>query len=289
MLEREPLARGHAIGTEEREFPFSPADFRAIAAMLRDQTGITLSESKAPLVYGRLAKRLRALHFADFADYVAHVASPAGVGERRHLLTSMTTNVTRFFREPHHFEHLRTDILPALLADRPKRGRTRLWSAACSTGQEAYSIAAVLACFVPDLERSDVKVLATDIDPVVLEHARTGRYETLDGVPPALRGWFHRDGEVWTVDPVLRRLIAFKSLNLNGPWPVRGPFDAVFCCNVAIYFDQDRQARLWSAFADVIRPGGVLYIGHSERMGGNAAAAFEKIGTTTYRRRSSLP
>jgi len=217
------------------------------------------------------------------------LTGPDAAAERRHVVTSLTTNVTRFFREPHHFEHLRSHVIPALLSDRSGGGRIRFWSAACSTGQEAYSVAAVIAALLPNGARPDVKVLATDIDPVVLERAQAGRYESIDGVPPEFRRWFRRDGDAWLVDPLLRELIAFRPLNLNGPWPMKGPFDAVFCRNVAIYFDQQMQNRLWSAFAEIITPDGILYIGHSERVGGPAAASFDNTGITTYRRRSRLP
>jgi chemotaxis protein methyltransferase CheR len=202
------------------------------------------------------------------------------------MLTALTTNVTRFFREPHHFEHLRSSVLTPF-AQGKKIDRLRLWSAACSTGQEPYSIAAVVADTIPNAARMGIKILATDIDPTVIQHAQNGTYDSIDGVPPEMRRWFERDGGGWSVDPVLRSLITFKCLNLNAQWPVRGPFDVVFCRNVAIYFDHDVQARLWSSFAGVMPPGATFYIGHSERVSGTAAAVFENIGITTYRRRSA--
>ncbi len=201
----------------------------------------------------------------------------------------MTTNVTRFFREPHHFEHLRTAVLPPLLSAARTGARVRLWSAACSTGQEPYSIAAIVAELMPDAPSYDVKVLATDIDPVVLEQGRTGRFDSIDGVPAGLQRWFERDGKVWSASATLRSLVTFRPLNLTAPsWPMRGPFDAVFCRNVAIYFDQDVQSRLWASFAAIIGPGGMLYIGHSERLTGPAASAFETAGITAYRRRGAV-
>jgi chemotaxis protein methyltransferase CheR len=269
----------------EREFRFTRADFVAIAAALRAEAGISLPDGKAPLVYARLAKRLRTLELSSFRDYTALLAGPAGIEERRQLVTALTTNVTRFFREPHHFDHLREAVLPPLLLEAGRKGaRVRLWSAACSTGQEAYSIAAVVTDLLPEAASLDLKVLATDIDPVVLDQARSGRYGSIEGVPAGLQRWFERDGECWSAHRSLRALLSFKPLNLTGTWPMRGPFDAVFCRNVAIYFDPSVQARLWSAFADVIEPGGTLYIGHSERVGGPAAAVFKNVGVTTYRR-----
>jgi chemotaxis protein methyltransferase CheR len=152
----------------EREFRFTRADFVAIAAALRAEAGISLPDGKAPLVYARLAKRLRTLELSSFRDYTALLAGPAGIEERRQLVTALTTNVTRFFREPHHFDHLREAVLPPLLLESGRKGaRVRLWSAACSTGQEAYSIAAVVTDLLPEAASLDLKVLATDIDPVV--------------------------------------------------------------------------------------------------------------------------
>ena len=273
---------GNALPAQ-REFKFSQSDFQAIAAAIGEQAGISLPVSKAPLVYARLVKRLRTLNLTDFADYVALLRGPGAQQERRFLLSALTTNVTRFFREPHHFGHLRTNVL-APLVQAKQVGRLRLWSAACSTGQEPYSIAAVVAETIPECDRGDVKILATDIDPDVLAQAEQGRFDQIDGVPPFMRRWFERDGDGWSVDPALRRLITFNCLNLNARWPVRGPFDVIFCRNVAIYFDQDVQARLWSAFAGVMQPGAKLYIGHSERVNGPATAAFDNIGITTYQR-----
>lgn len=281
-----PARRDHAAGAGEREFKFGQADFRAIAAVLREDAGINLPDGKAPLVYARLVKRLRVLGLTNFADYVTLLRGPDAHEERRFMLTALTTNVTRFFREPHHFDHLRANvILP--LAQSHKGERVRFWSAACSTGQEPYSMAAVLADSFPGASRGDVKILASDIDPNVLEQAKTGRYESIDGVPPDMRRWFERDGAGWIVDPALRALISFRCLNLNAKWPFRGPFDAIFCRNVAIYFDQEVQSRLWMAFAGVMQPGSTLCIGHSERVNGPAASMFDNIGITTYRRRST--
>jgi chemotaxis protein methyltransferase CheR len=272
----------------EGEFRYSEQDFRAIAGMLRQDAGINLPPGKSTLVYARLAKRLRALGVSTFNAYVEHLASADGTEERRHMVTALTTNVTRFFREPHHFEHLRSAVLPGLLREAAQKGRrVRLWSAACSTGQEAYSIAAVVADLMPEAANSDVRILATDIDPVVLEQARAGRYASLEGVPAGLRRWFKQDGAEWAALPVLHSLLSFKELNLTRPWPLRGPFDAVLCRNVAIYFDAEVQSRLWQGFTGVIAPGGMLYIGHSERLSAPASEAFDNVGITAYRRRGS--
>lgn len=283
--------RGLAPG----EFVLTRADFRQIAAMLHAEAGIYLPETKAALVYSRLAKRLRALGLASFRDYCALVAGRDGVDERQQMLAALTTNVTRFFREPHHFEHLRTQVLPTLLRAARQGERVRLWSAACSSGQEPYSIALTVLSLMPDAGRYDVKILATDIDANMLAEGERGVYAeaVLEAVPAKLRArWFapsggarRGDSKAFCVDESLRGLVSFRELNLIGAWPMKGPFQAIFCRNVAIYFDDETQARLWSRFAPMLDAGGRLYIGHSERIVGAAADLFESEGVTAYRLR----
>ena len=207
------------------EFVFTGEDFRQIAAMLHADAGIHLPESKATLVYSRLAKRLRALGLQSFRDYCALVASADGADERQQMLAALTTNVTRFFREPHHFDHLRKQVvLPPLLDAARRGGRVRLWSAACSSGQEPYSIA--LTVLSPDARRGaviDVRILATDIDP---QHGRRGergrlrrRAALTAGARRAAPALVHSDaaatdGEMRaSVDDALRELVAFRELN----------------------------------------------------------------------------
>jgi chemotaxis protein methyltransferase CheR len=273
----------------EGEFLFTEGDFRKIAAMVHGDAGIALHETKATLVYSRLAKRLRALGLSNFHDYCALVAGPDGLDERQKMLAALTTNVTRFFREPHHFEHLRDKVLPPLLAAAKSGGKVRLWSAACSSGQEPYSAAMTILSLAPDAANLDIKILATDIDPNVVADARTGIYaeSLLTGIPDDYRRrWTTplaaRPGSVQIADEA-RALITFNELNLIGDWPMKRRFDAIFCRNVAIYFDDETQARLWSRFAPLLPRGGRLYIGHSERIAGPAAACFEPDGITTYR------
>ena len=271
------------------EFTLTERDFRAIADLLRQDAGITLPDGKETLVYSRLAKRLRALGLPGFPDYVALLQHPDGVDERRHMLRALTTNVTRFFRESHHFDHLRTTVLPPLLAAARAGKRVRLWSAACSNGQEPYSIGLTILGLLPDAADLDLRVLATDIDTDMVALGQAGRYDedTLSPVPAPLRSrWFRpaRDGDGMEAGPELRRLVQFRELNLIGAWPMRGGFDAIMCRNVAIYFDAETQALVWSRFAPLLAPGTHLYIGHSERLSGPAAAGFVPAGTTIYRR-----
>ncbi|MFZ5721168.1 MAG: CheR family methyltransferase [Pseudomonadota bacterium] len=272
----------------EGEFAFTEADFRKISAMVHGDAGIHLPEAKATLVYSRLAKRLRALGLGSFKDYCALVAGADGLDERQKMLAALTTNVTRFFREPHHFDHLKEKVLPPLLDAARRGGRVRIWSAACSSGQEPFSIAMTVLSLMPEAPDKDVRILATDIDPNMIAEGRSGLYapHLLEGVPADYRKkWTSptASGAVKMSDD-LRALITFNELNLIGEWPMKGKFDAIFCRNVAIYFEDDTQARLWSRFAPLNSIGGALYIGHSERIQGPAVAAYRPDGVTTYRR-----
>jgi chemotaxis protein methyltransferase CheR len=267
------------------EFVLTRDDFQKISRMIYADAGINLSEGKAALVYGRLAKRLRALKLQAFRDYCELVASPEGEGERQEMLTSLTTNVTKFYREPHHFEHLKTRVLgPAKAA---RRGRVRLWSAACSTGQEPYSMAMTLLSCWPEAFNQDVKILATDIDRNVIATAEAGDYDEaqMKGVTPdARRKFFEPAGEGrFRVTDAVRCLVSFRRLNLLEDWPMKGQFAAIFCRNVVIYFDEATQQTLWEKFAPRLSPEGALYIGHSERVTGPATAKLRADGVSTYK------
>lgn len=280
-------ARRAPVAAPVGDLPFTDADFDAISRMLRLDAGIDLPPGKASLVYARLSKRVRALQLASFGDYCALLTAAGGEDERREMLCALTTNVTRFFRERHHFEHLEREALPPLLAHARAGGRVRLWSAACSSGQEAYSMALSILSVEPSAARLDVKILATDIDPQIVAQAREARYsaEALADVPAAARArrFVQTDDGLWRPDEETRALVSFRMLNLNGDWPMRGGFDVIFCRNVAIYFDAATQHALWSRLARQMTPGGWLYIGHSERVAGDAAQALASSGVTTYR------
>ncbi|HEX5379674.1 MAG TPA: protein-glutamate O-methyltransferase [Phenylobacterium sp.] len=278
--------KGSGTGLVEGEFPFTTDDFNKIAQILHSHAGIALAEGKAALVYSRLAKRLRSLGLRSFREYCALVEDSNQVDERQAMMAALTTNVTRYFREPHHFDHLRDHVLPRLV-DRAKRGgRIRLWSAACSNGQEPYSMAITVLAALPDAANLDVKILATDIDPNMVAEGRAGIYreEAVSPVPVDLRRrWFRKAGaDRWEVADELRALVSFRELNLIGDWPMKGKFDAIFCRNVVIYFDEPTQERIWSRFAPMLESGGTLYIGHSERVTGPAAQIFQTTGLTTY-------
>jgi chemotaxis protein methyltransferase CheR len=281
-------ARMETAPVVDGEFAFTEGDFRKIAAMVHGDAGIALPDTKATLVYSRLAKRLRALGLSSFKDYCALVGGKDGLDERQKMLAALTTNVTRFFREPHHFEDLASKVLPPLLQRARAGGRVRLWSAACSSGQEPYSAAMTLLSLMPNAADFDIRILATDIDPNMVVDGRNGVYSEnlLAGVSAEhRRRWTATEpsGAVRMADE-LRALVTFNELNLIGDWPMKGRFDVIFCRNVAIYFEDDTQARLWSRFAPLLQPGGTLYIGHSERVAGPAAALLTPDGVTTYRK-----
>jgi chemotaxis protein methyltransferase CheR len=270
----------------EGEFHFGAEDFRRIAAALHAASGIALPDSKATLVYSRLAKRLRALGLENFRDYCALIAGADGVDELQRMVVALTTNVTRFFREPHHFEHLKTELLPSLLVGARKGAPVRIWSAGCSNGQEPYSIALTILSMMPDAADHDVRILATDIDTKMIAEGRAGLYsdQVLDPVPADLRTrWFEREAGGWRACDTLRRLVVFNELNLMGEWPMRRPFQAIFCRNVVIYFEEATQSRVFARFVPLMAPDARLYIGHSERLCGEAGTRFSTDGVTTYR------
>jgi chemotaxis protein methyltransferase CheR len=272
------------------EYPLTRRDLMEIAAMIYSDAGIYLNETKASLVYSRLSKHIRNLGLSGFREYCALVSSPAGSAPRREMLSHLTTNFTRFFRENHHFEHLRDHVLPDLLHRAKMGGRVRIWSAASSDGQEPYSIALTVLSMMPNVADYDLKILATDIDPKILAIARAGAYDesALETVSPALRKQWFSEVEVqgrrkFQVDDRVKRLITYNELNLMAQWPFKGKFDVIFCRNVVIYFDEPTQTKIWSRFAELLPEGGHLYIGHSERVSGDAKHVFDNIGITTYR------
>ena len=272
------------------EYPLTRRDLSEIAAMIYSDAGIYLNDSKASLVYSRLSKHIRNLGLKGFREYCVLVASPEGAAARRDMLSHLTTNFTRFFRENHHFEHLRDEVLPGLIAQAKSGGRVRIWSAACSDGQEPYSIALTVLAALPNAADYDFKILATDIDPKILALARAGVYDenALETVTPAMRKQSFREVDVggrrrFQVDDRVKKLITFNELNLMAQWPFKGQFDVIFCRNVVIYFDEPTQMKIWSRFASLLPEGGHLYIGHSERVSGDAKNLFDNTGITTYR------
>jgi chemotaxis protein methyltransferase CheR len=277
------------IAAPAREFDFSETDFRTLKQLAYDYAGIALSESKENLIYSRLSRRLRALKLQTFRDYCDYLAETPS--EIENFINSISTNHTKFFRELHHFEHFRAHVaLPfAQAIARKPHGRLRVWSAGCSTGEEPYTIAVVLTREIHDFASNDVRILATDIDTDVLRKAARGEYvaASIDEVPKEYQTFFPRQqglsGERVVIEEDVRSLVAFRRLNLMEPWPFSGLFDAIFCRNVMIYFDAPTKAALVERFKRQIKPGGWLYIGHSESLIGSHPG-LDLVGRTTYRR-----
>lgn len=271
------------------ELTLTQREFETFRVLIKRITGINLSESKRQMVERRLGGRLRALGLTDYAEYLQHLES-GDAEEIEQFVNAVTTNLTSFFRENHHFE-----FLAKLLAERdssPGAGerRLRIWSAGCSTGEEPYSIAATLHEGLRSIPAWDVRILATDLDSAVLQRAQAGVYSLnhLDRLPrPELRRWFLRGAgdhaDSVRVKPALSGLISFRQLNLLEHWPMRGPFDVIFCRNVMIYFDKETQRRLVDRFADMLVDNGHLFIGHSESLF-NVSDRFRLIGKTIYRK-----
>ncbi|MDR3375914.1 MAG: protein-glutamate O-methyltransferase [Ancalomicrobiaceae bacterium] len=268
------------------EFPFREKEFRFIAELMHETTGIKLNPSKMNMVYARLVRRLRELQLPSFAAYCRLLREPEGEEEMSQLINALTTNLTRFFREPHHFDHIRQVVVPALMARVNRSRRLRIWSAGCSSGEEPYSIAMVLAEQMRELDRWDARILATDLDSTMLATGSAGLYpfSALADIGPArLARHFAKSGNHLLVNDQLRQLISFKQLNLVNPWPMKGPFDAIFCRNVMIYFDQPTKAGLIARFTELLAPGGWLYVGHSESLL-EPGSGLVSAGRTVYRK-----
>jgi chemotaxis protein methyltransferase CheR len=274
--------------TEDREFTFSTDDYAFLARLLKEKTGIDLGPSKQNMVYARLAKRLRKLRIPSFRAYCDFIAGPDGIDELGATLNALTTNLTKFFRENHHFEHLADQALTEIRARANTQGkRLRIWSAGCSSGEEPYSIAITLRRSMPDIAQWDAKILATDIDTEMVRRGSEGIYpaSSLEGMPPDIaHKYFESAGaEKVRVVSEARNLISFKHLNLIDKWPMKGPFDLIFCRNVVIYFDKDTQRVLFDRYANLLVPGGFLYIGHSENLFG-ITERFKLLGRNIHRK-----
>lgn len=271
----------------EREFSFEDQDFKRVQKIVYNFAGIDLNESKKNLVYNRLSKRIRFLGMVSFAEYLDFVVAQ-GETEFVHLINAITTNLTFFFRENHHFEYLANTVIPALLKANSASKKIRIWSAGCSTGEEPYSIAIVLKETVPS--GWDAKVIATDLDSNVVHTGETGVYKTdrLKGVSEErkkrwfLKGSGSHEGYV-KVKPELQKVIDFGQLNLMDEWPIKDSIDAIFCRNVVIYFDNPTQSKLFNRYADRLPNDGHLFIGHSESLY-KVCDRFELLGQTIYRK-----
>ena len=273
---------------QEQDFKLSDADFNSLRQLVSTHTGISLSEKKSELVYGRISKRLRALGLHCFGEYCDLLKNNPG-NELEHFSNAITTNLTAFFREAHHFEYLAQQVVPLLLERYSKNRRLRIWSAGCSTGEEAYSIAIPLREAIPDIDKHDIRILASDLDTNVVQAGENGIYKEkrIEGLSDERRRrWFHRgkgqQSDMVRVVPELRNMIAFKQLNLMKDWPMQGLFDVIFCRNVVIYFDKPTQRVLFERFDKIMHPQSHLFIGHSETLS-NINDDFQLIDKTIYR------
>jgi chemotaxis protein methyltransferase CheR len=270
----------------QREFDFSEADFQALSKIAYEHAGIMLPEAKKNLLYGRLSRRLRTLGLPSFEEYRQYLKENSAE-ELQLFINALSTNHTKFFREQHHFEHFVSDVVAPFLRAHPTGGRLRVWSAGCSSGEEPHTIALILHAEIKDLASRDVRILATDIDTDVLRKAAQGIFsaEAVSAVPAKYRAPLAKaDGDNVAIDRKVCSLISFGHLNfMDDRWPMRGPFEAIFCRNVMIYFDGPTKTKLVDRFTDLLRVGSWLYIGHSESLLGSHPR-LKLAGRTIYRR-----
>ena len=271
---------------ENREFPMTDKNFALIREVAAQFTGIVLTDHKREMVYSRLARRIRQLGLRDFDEYCGLLCQPAH-SEHSEFINAITTNLTAFFREPHHFEQLKADILPEFYRRNASSRKLRIWSAGCSTGMEPYSLAMILreSHFGNNW---DNKILATDLDSKVLATAAKGEYalDKLEGVSDSrFQKWFlkSKHNNLVRIKDTVKELVRFNRLNLLEDWPMKGKFDIIFCRNVVIYFNKDTQRKLFDRYADVMVDGGYLFIGHSESLN-TVTDRFEGLGKTVYRK-----
>ncbi len=286
------MGAGDVQVEKQREFAYTRSDFNFLRRLANERTGIVVGEDKYDMFYARLSRRVRKLGLTSFRDYCELVRRDAQGEEILELVNSITTNLTAFFRENHHFEYLASQVVAEHLKRHPSSHPLRIWSAGCSTGEEPYSIAIALSEALPGHRIGDLDILATDIDSNVLAKAASGVYpaDRVSGISNSrLRRWFLRgkggNKGVVKLKPEIRRHIRFGKLNLMEDWQLDEPVDVIFCRNVIIYFGKEDKIRLMEKYANNLRDGGHLFIGHSESLF-KISERFELIGNTVYRKRS---
>lgn len=265
----------------------SATQFNAVRQLVYDLAGIDFQPGKAGLVNTRLTSRLRKLNITSFEEYWDRVTSDKSGAELAAMIDVLTTNKTQFFREAEHFEFLRREVLPHY--ERPGK-KLRIWSAGCSSGEEPYTLALLVLEHIPAAARRDARILATDISERVLEKAKRAQYseEQVAAVPPALlKKYFKANGSkpnrTYAPADEVRSLIRYARLNLMAHWPMKGPFDVIFCRNVMIYFDKPTQKKLVSRFCGMLAAGGYLFIGHSESLAGSVEG-LKYVQPAVYRK-----
>jgi chemotaxis protein methyltransferase CheR len=253
------------------------AEFGVIASIMQSDARIRLTEAKMTLVHSRLSRRLRIHGMASFRDYLHLIDNDPA--ERAAMVVALTTNHTHFFRESHHFDHLRQTAMPWLQA-RAKTKPIRIWSAGCSSGEEVYTIA---MCLLGQDRTASSWVRNADVK--LVESTRRAQYPAaaVEPVPATYRNtWMRADGANYEMVPEARAMVTARVLNLFEAWPMRQQYDVIFCRNVMIYFDDTAKAELEARFVSLLAPGGYLYIGHSERLIGPAAERMQSCGQTIY-------
>lgn len=264
-----------------KEFTFTDNDFHRIAGLIYQTAGIALAVSKKEMVYSRVSRRLRSSQFRTFDTYITNLENNPHSDEWQHFVNALTTNLTAFFREEHHFP-----ILSEYLKQHDKP--IKIWCCAASTGEEPYSIA-ITACETFGTNKQSIEIIATDIDTQVLATASDGIYQ-MDRLskirPELLRKYFFKGKQAQLglakVKPELRQMIEFRSLNLlDDSWDLEGPFDIIFCRNVMIYFDKATQSKILRKFEPYLKKGGLLFAGHSENFS-YLSTAYKLEGKTVY-------
>jgi len=259
-------------------------DFVFLQGLIYKKTGIVIGDHKKEMIYRRLSKRMRDLDIDSLDDY-CNILRSSSEQEMNNFINAVTTNLTSFFRENHHFDFLKNDFIPDFISKGEQR--FRIWSSACSTGEEPYSIAMIMReAFGEKIKRIDTKLLATDLDTQVIQTAKKGIYneDRLKDLPSSIKSKWFSESSVpgkYSVQPSLKELITFNKLNLLGPWPMQGQFDVIFCRNVLIYFDKPTQEKLVKRFYDVLKVGGALMLGHSESVL-KGSDDFNHLGKTIY-------
>ena len=272
---------GGINGTENK---LSHTDFSRISNIVYEYSGINMQEGKEPLVQLRLLKRMRNLGISNFSKYIDFIESSSGKEELYRMIDVMTANETSFFREPAYFDFIKNEVIPKLTED-----KLRVWSAACSSGEEPYTLAIVLNECLTEKILKDTRILATDLSVRMLNIAKSGIYseETIMSIADNLRTKYLSKVSIgednYKVSPILRRMVYFSSINLMKEWPMKGPFDFIMCSNAMIYFDRQTQERLLARFWDYVKPGGYLFVGDSEGLS-KIPNNFHYVSPAVYRK-----
>jgi len=265
----------------------SDGKFEELKEVAKIKFGLHITETKRQLVSTRICKRMEQLGIETFEEYFNLVGSSDGKEQNDGLVSALTTNVTHFFREPHHFELIGQEFADRLMTRAKAGEKIRLWCAGCSTGQETYSLVMTILKVFPDVVSFDVKILSTDIDPIVVKKAKDGIYsrQDLSGLRDnQIVEHFDQYGEKFQVKKKLKEIVTFGILNLMDEFPMKGEFDVILCRNVAIYFERSIQEIVWTKILQRMSENGLLMIGHSERLYGEAAQNVDSVGVTAYRR-----